>query len=446
MTKRLLSAMLLSSAIVTLVHARAAQEELHGLEKLQHRTFDGFLYAGTDRHVWYGHTRSMLGMWSTEGLLPSFRLSPAEAERLAPLVNHIGDLRDDRRIFDFRLYLGGYTNPATLEQTPKILVRFEGGYRLAESVSTEWGDAKTFEIVSARLVRAEFVSAGWLRAWRQLDQALEEIVTTSLTAPNDDKRRQLVVAIEKGSQALNTMVEAATTREERAVVRRINPKAQAVSGFRRHAPSDWWRQLEKYIARLRIQPQTALPPVAGTALPPLAQSVSPGEFGEKIEALPAAVIKEDAIFYSQKLRRAVYVREFVHITHDEVRSLREEASKQLEDRKRREAETREYHARKRSETLKELALVICAPGDDAMAEKMILGGVVIEKVIAGHSLGFRPGDIVLPYKRVYDLVMGDAMPGYLRLHFRGVALHAWGRRPWPVLRGNRLVNPAVQKP
>ena len=443
MTKRLLSATLLCSAIPALVHARAAQEELHGLERLQHRTFDGFLYAGSDGKVWYGHTRSMLGMWSTSGLIPSFRLSAAEAKRLAPLVNRIGDLQDDRRIFDFPSVLGGYTR---LEQTPKILVRFEGGHHLVQSISTEWGDAKTFEIVSAQLVRAEFLPTGWLKAWRQVHEALEETVTTSLAAPDDVKRRRLAVAIEKGSQALNTMAKATTTSEERAVVRSINPKAQAVSGFRRHAPSDWRKQLEKYIARLRIQPTTALSSVPETALPLLAQSDSPAEFRQKVKALPVAVIGEDAVLYSLKLKRSVYMTEFVRMTDDQFRGLREEATKQFEDRKRWEAEAREYYASKRSETLKELGLVVCAPSNDLMAEKMVLGGVLVEKVLAGHSLGFRPGDIVLPYKRVYDLVMAGLKPGNLRLRFRGIARHAWDRRPLPVLRGNRLINPAVEKP
>jgi hypothetical protein len=58
-----------------------------------------------------------------------------------------------------------------------------------------------YEIMSANLVYAEFISPQWRRAWNALDAGLREIVAISRTAPGDRKARRLAEAIELSSRS-----------------------------------------------------------------------------------------------------------------------------------------------------------------------------------------------------------------------------------------------------
>ena len=57
-------------------------------------------------------------------------------------------------------------------------------------------------------------------------------------------------------------------------------------------------------------------------------------------------------------------------------------------------------------TVKELGIVIGVPSDEVMAEKLVLGGVVVEKVLPeGKQTGLQEGDLILDYESIYDVTM-----------------------------------------
>jgi len=402
-------------------------------------TFDGFLYAGSDGHVWLGTTMTTLGMWGSWAGVTEYRLSPALAGEFAPLVNRIGDLRDRRRIFTYNSFLGGYVK---LEQTPTVLICLRGHCRLVKGDASGRSGDRTFEIVSARLIYAQRLTREWLEAWQELDAALREIVDASLTAPDEKKRNRLAQAIDKGSLAVNAMGRVEVAEDFRAAVRKIDTTARVVTQFQRaQAAGEWRRQLEKYVTRLRIQPETPLPPLPQKCpvLQLLVESGSPAEFLAKIrESCPAEAL-EASMLYSRTLERIVYVWEVEELTGAQFRQLRAEAKARYE-RSREDQPIIEEDALQNLR-IDELGVVVGLPSDDLMADKLILGGILVDTVLpGGERTGLKAGDIILNYERVYDIVMAPSIPA-----LRAFARRARGRRVLQVLRGNDVLTVTIAK-
>ena len=419
----------------------------HGEDTGGQHIFDGFLYAGSDDHVWLGTTMATLGMWATCGGIREYRLVPALKPRFAPLVNPTGDLRDSRRIFPYTAFLRGHV---TIEQTPRVRVRLRARYRLAgvkqnrEKIDGEWMDLsedQTFELMSVRLLHAEIVPQEWMMAWRRLDQALVEIVDASLDPPSPAKRLRLAQAIERGSQALGVVGIRPIADTDRDRVRQVEPSARVVGLFRRHAPREWRRHLEQFASRLRIRPQTPLPPAARDVPGPelLVGSESPGELLAKVKQGWSEEAIEERLLYSRDLKRVLYVYEVAGMSPDQFQGLRQDAKRQLADRERWERKAKAKQAPDSRMTVEGLGVVISAPSADLLAEKMVLAGILVAQASRPRAgVPLKAGDLVLNYKSVYDLAMGAGNPGRALNQFAQQARHA-SRRTWRVLRGDRVI-------
>jgi hypothetical protein len=261
--------------------------------------------------------------------------------QLGPLINDIGTPRLPARVFSYMRFLRG---EVPLGETPTILVRVQASYRLVSQAPPPQvrfssppglrnplaqGD-QTVEITSACLEEVEFLSPEWLRAWRDLDMAMEKIVDESLTAPGAEKRQSLEQTMERASVAYNTMARASVTDEQRALARKVEPTVRIVTSSQRHYAAEWRCQLEVFIKRLGIEPAT---PLLGPSGPPPRQ-----------------------------------------------RPVNE------------------------STATRGVGVVRCVD-DDLMAQKLILGGYQVGRVLEeGRTRGVQAGDVILTYTDVFGVV------------------------------------------
>ena len=409
-TTALPSVLLLLSALVT--HDQAAAGDT-GEEYEIDVTLSSYLYAEKDGRICVGrYGKPHLGMVGHFGGRLEYRLSAELATKLAPLVNRPRepvDREEERRTFSFiaRIRVCLVTRARLIEGPAS---GWEEVFDDDLAVSLRRGD-QTFEIVSARLLHAELLPPEWPAAWARLDQALHEIASASLTAPTEEKRARLLEAIEKGSAALNAMAKAKAGEDFPTLVHKIDPRARVVSRFRRLEPARWEKELRDYVTRLRVNPKTALPPAPfdldyPTRLEMLAASESAGALLAKIrESCPPETL-EAGILYSGDLHRLVYFWELEDMLPERFAALRKEAQGRIEERKRR-AESEKPASPKGTAVISWLRARVRMVNADEMAEKLILSGIVIERLLPHASnAGLKVGDIILNYKIVYDLVTG----------------------------------------
>lgn len=409
-TTALPSILLLVSALLT--HGQAAAGDA-GEKHETSVTLNGYLYAEKDGRICVGrYGTPHLGMVGHRGGRVEYRLSPELATKLAPLVNKPRepvDREEQRRTFAFIAPIR-----VCLATKARLIKGPASGWERIESPngghSLRTAD-RTYEIVSARLLHAELLPPEWPAAWARLDQALEEIASASLMAPTEEKRTRLLAAIEKGSAALDAMARAKAGEDFRALVHKIDPRARVVSRFRRLEPARWEKELRDYVTRLRVNPKTPLPPAPfdleySTRLAMLAASESAGALLAEIkESCPPETL-EAGILYSGDPDRVVYFWELADMPAQRFDALRKEAQGRIEER-RRWAEREKPASAKGTAVISWLRARVRMVNDDEMAEKLILSGIVIERLLPHPSnAGLKVGDIVLNYKNVYDLVMG----------------------------------------
>jgi hypothetical protein len=444
---------LLSAVLPALLAALAA--EARGAETQGQRDFVGFLYKASDGQVWFGEAMTTLGMWATQGQRPQYRPAPKVAEQLAPLVNDIGDLKDRRRIFDFAGFACGREK---IEHTPTILVRFVGRYRLlgagprgAERAGPEEPSGKpTYEIDAAELVHAEFLPRPWLAAWQELDAALTEIAKVSLEAPSRPKRKRLAEAIERGSAAAGAMARhCAVAEEHHAIIRRIDPKARAVSLLRRDrwGPGEWTRMLRRFAARLGVQPKTPLPPEPKEppVLEQLTASESPADFLGRLKASCPPEAIEDRVLHSPSAGRILHAWQIGDLPAEQFAIIRKEAAKALA--KRRPGETEDAAGREVGEaTVRQLGIIVRPATAEELARAGALSGITVARLLPGAAGDFQGGDLILNYQSVYDLAMGAYVPRWALERFIQRARQA-GQWEWRlrILRGGRAVEVVIPK-
>jgi len=448
------------AVVLSLALACSAAEEKRALKS---RDFRGFLYRGSGGHVWYGYTLSPFGMYATvAGSKTQYRLSPSLAKRLKPFVNEIGDLQGDLRNLRHLEYLEGRR---ALSATPKIYVGFHGRYRQArvtvkEGTMDDWfGEAQvyeikqyTYEIVSADLAWIEVYPGAWLTAWRRLDEALREIVASSLTAPAPAKRERIIKAMDKGATALSAMATRHDDEKMAAVIRNVEPRARLVN-FGKHGRQsvhqDWRRLLEQFGERLRIPLRPSPPPLPEKfeARDVLLKSSSPQAFIAEVRKSRPDAMEELAAFSNRLGNRVLRVWEIEYLTDAEYRTLVEEI---------RENEAMMKIARERSATkpaakprqlpkrvtIEEQGITIGLLGNDLMSEKLILGGVLVEKVRPGSKSGLRAGDVILTYKSPYELSHGRGSTTQTLFQFAQMA-REWSGVKFNVLRGDEVVEVVI---
>ncbi|MBN1417153.1 MAG: hypothetical protein JXP34_00140, partial [Planctomycetes bacterium] len=162
--------------------------------------------------------------------MPGIRLGADPARDLAPLVARIEERTEARPL------------PRPRDgKSPLFVLQLETRMR--------------GEVISARVVQAEVLPAGWTLAQEALEAALEEIVAASLTPPGEEKARRVREAIVAGSRALDRMEAMDASPEAIAIVKQVEPRAAIVRTLRDEVERIVGGRLRQYAARLRIVPE-----------------------------------------------------------------------------------------------------------------------------------------------------------------------------------------------
>ena len=379
------------------------------------------------------------------------RLTPELSKKLMPLAHTTGDPSSDFcgiRLFAFKSYLKG---SVALERVPRILVSGRLRWSLAEGKPKEGqqdspSSHRSHRVGSVRISHVEFLPEGWLKACRELDQVLEEIVIASLAAPSEEKRRKLAAAIEKGSKALNAMAatgKAEDTEEQRRLVNGVAPKSRIVNIFKDRTRGRWGGEFRRYVSLLRIQPKATLPaePAACPLLKLLLEAESAQSFAERVRADCSENALDVPLFYVGKLRRVLHGWQVPELNPEELRAVRKQAAFAMKKRERASKSPEPYV----KETHKASRLVVRTLTQDLdadlMAERMILGGLLVEKLLPGEpDWGLREGDVILDYRCVYELA---TQRQFAKMNL-GLLLTLQSRPPvvsqgYVVLRGDQLI-------
>jgi len=369
--------------------------------KIEERSFKNCFLYEADGRVWLRQPMVYLGMWGVCEA-PAFCLSEDLGKKFAPLVS---DIVTDKESAPMRTEFYTDGMPRLREGKGALfLLRLQAKMRLVGGeapVDPPPGvrPRRYYEMVSVRLDAVEPVTAKWISAWQALDEALREVVSTSLSPPGDQKRKRLFGAIERGSQALDTMGKIKVGEDVLALVVKIEPEARLVRGFQRRVAGQWQDELEKCTVRLRIDPNTPLPKRLGTkaGLELLTKSKSPAKFISEIKgSYPTSALKQ-WLFYSASLERTVHVWEIEQMPKAQFKKVQADAKKLLAEQRHRDNEQVEQWG----------VLLRLAPGD-LLADKLILRGALVEKILANQTEpALVAGDVIIDYEHIYDFVMGD---------------------------------------
>lgn len=444
---------------VVALGARAADEQQYETQRFA----SCFLFQDAADVVWVGHPHLSLGMVSVQAGGPLYRLSPALAEKLAPLVTKIDKVPagPDNHWIQHLPQVAG-------EGKSVVLLRFQAKTRLFQTRASD--DAKTgslldgisgvpvgepqalkpgqeiYEIVSVRLVSTEFLTSPWRREWDSLDAGLKEIVAATRTAPGEAKKKRLAEAIEKSSRSLHAMVKTTVDAGHRDTVGKIDPKARAVRIYQRGIARQWGDQLRAYVARLRITPDTPLPskPKECPALELFAASATPAGFARQIKQSWPDEAFEEGVMYSPSEERILYAWQVEGLTQTQFEALRGQAKDQLERRARNpRLDAQTARGDDPPWALRQWGVVLRPAGENLLAEKLLLRATLVEKVLdEDQEAGLQAGDLIIDYKRVYELVMGTH-PGFSPMTALANKARYGGKLE--VLRGDRIITIVVTK-
>ena len=374
---------------------------------LKKKRFDNCLLHEVDGRIWLQHQIVHLGMVGV-AFTPPFCLSEDLATKFKPLASKVtgSDEQLERRYHSFDQVFRKQKGHLILVSTN---VRMRAVYdKQAEEVDRTQGVVRPeyYEIVETDMVTAEYVSADWIEAWRTVDEALQEIVTESQTVPGKEKRKRLSAILEKGSRALNTMIQAKPSEDFQTLVSRFDPDLRIVQTFARGVTYRWQEWLEKFAARMGIKLRNPLPakPKLWIALEVLANSESLAEFrAAKLKVPP----EKFDLLYDTDLGRKIWALEAGHTEDYKFETLRASAKEILPDVRKSEERFDSLLEASQRETIEELGLVLRPVRENVLAEKQILLGLEIESISDKHDdIGLQTGDIIIYYERVNDVVMG----------------------------------------
>jgi len=405
---------------------------------LKERWFDNCLLREVDGRIWLQKPMVYLGMWGVMAT-PPFCLSEDLVTRFASLVSNVTS-RDEQSARHF------YSSDEILREQKGhlILVSMKAGMRAVYDKRSEELDRtdtvvrpEYYEVVKARMLSVEFVGAEWIEAWRRVDEALKEIVSESLTVPSKEKRKRLAVAVEKGSSALNAMVQAKPSDDFQALSGKVDPNARLVRIFARGVTYQWQEWLERFAARLGIKPHSSLParPKRWIAFEVLASSESPAAFRSAIEKIPPETLEW---LYNSELGRKLWAWETGQVTDYKFEKLRAEAKELLPELLAWEERLDRPPDASQRETVEEFGLVLRPASAELLAKNLILLGIEVESISAEHAdIGLRAGDIIIDYDRVYGVVMG-----WYSLSQRTRELSSRMKRGYKprIIRDNQIIN------
>jgi hypothetical protein len=305
--------------------------------------------------------------------------------------------------FDPFVYLslearGRLARGAPLGTSPGYTFDIEERYRAPERV---------IEITAVRILCAERVSPEWQAAWERLDRTLKEIVAETLTAPGEEKEKRLADLIEQGARDLDIMMHPTVDEEWFARVRAIDSRAEVKFPFQRRIAHAWGRPLTWCIERLGIEPGTGFTPIPDwdAAREILAESGSREEFVSGMKETFGEGALEQRIFHPFRVGEQIYAWQIAEASPEGYERTRAKARAISRDRLWRDGEEQRA-LRAMSVTLDKCGLVVRPLDRELLAEKMVLGGFVVEDVLPdGERWGLEKGDVAVTVKRVYDLVM-----------------------------------------
>jgi hypothetical protein len=118
---------------------------------------------------------------------------------------------------------------------------------------------RIFEIVSARLIAAEFITAGWRSAWGEVDEIVREIRAETSKGLTDEDRPRIQALIDRGGMAVNRMADYEPREDWIEQVHTIDPEARVSSPEQRQRFFGYGRSLADLARELGIEPETPLP-------------------------------------------------------------------------------------------------------------------------------------------------------------------------------------------
>jgi hypothetical protein len=394
--------LLFAVALLSVSRVTATDED-----ELKERWFDNCLLREVDGQIWLQKPMVHLGMCGVMAT-PPFCLSEDLATRFAPLVSNVtsGDEQSARHFYSSDQILREQKGHLILvsmkaEMRPVYDKRSEEVDRTRRAARPEY-----YEVVKARMLSAEFLSVDWIEAWRRVDEALKEIVSESLTAPGKEKRRHLAAAVEKGSSALNAMVQAKPSDDFQVLVGKVDPDARLVRIFARGVTYQWQEWLERFAARLVIKLKSPLPakPKLWLALEVLANSESLPDFRVAKEKIPLEHLE---LLYGFDLGEKLRALETGQQKDYKFETLRDSAKKLLPEVRAREERLDSPTEASQKETIEEFGLVLRPASAELLAKNLILSGIKVESISAEQKgIGLRAGDVIIDYDRVYGVVMG----------------------------------------
>ena len=154
---------------------------------------------------------------------------------------------------------------------------------------------------------------------------------------------------------------------------------------------------------------------------------------------------EEPLIYSRMAGgHMVFVWQVKDFTPDEFSRLREEAKEQIARWPRESQPAAPAKPTPSPQTVPEWGVVLRPAGEDLLAEKLLLRGCVVQRVLPGGSpAGLQADDVIVDYGDLHGLVMGDfgaemAMRRLVDQSKRGGSI--------PVIRGDRLVRLSLKGP
>ncbi|MHC4621238.1 MAG: hypothetical protein ACYTEQ_26110 [Planctomycetota bacterium] len=410
-------------AAVVLVGQAGAEYE----GDVEERWFTNCLLFEMEGRIWVNRRMVYLQMGIASG--PATCLSEELANRLKPLVS---DIAADSKSKATKV-LPGYGIPQLSDSKGRLILLW-----MKAKMRPFFSERRLeyYEIFQTQIVGIEVISAQWVRAWEQLQRSLDDIISVSMTAPGDRKKRRLSETIEKGRNSLETMVSYKVSEAAGALVREVCPQAWLVGEFQKESACEWGGWLERFGERLGMGGGDTM----GTycerrpVYELLADCNSLTEFAMKIQKLPPGSI--DTVLYRSQTIGWVSVGDIGNLQPAQFKKLREEVRASIVQKRQRKEEIEQLPDSTQTNTVEDYGLVLRAASAKQLATALVLSGTVVEKAAAGKKDGgLRAGDIVVDYARIYDLVVG----GYYSYRKDWVANRIQYGHSLRVIRGNEVI-------
>lgn len=166
------------------VHARAQSERL----------IDCYLYRGADGGTWVCKPVVKTGRFDVNEDAPTYRLSDELAKRFAPLV---ADLKDTPTDHSFP----GEGLPELKDRGDTLaLIDLEAEVSVARPEGN--GEREAYEITSARLFEAEYLSYDYVEAWRTLRQVDSDLAELSTNVTDAATKERAAACARQAREAL----------------------------------------------------------------------------------------------------------------------------------------------------------------------------------------------------------------------------------------------------